>query len=189
MNEVVLVPFSKSNAETVLAWRNSPRIRENSLDDAVISAESHSAFLDRLAADASRDYFLVEVNGKPQAVLSFIGIGEKRVVWGCYIASEKVQPGMFPMLACIGIQYAFRFGTTQCLDSEVAEHNTAPLKFNKFLGLQESSRVEKETSSGNNVIFYQFSLPRAQVDAVLSKAKKVMTASRQKMLATFEVKK
>jgi len=189
MNEVVLIPFSRSNAEMVLAWRNSPRIRENSIDNAIISADSHAAFLDSLAEDNSRHYFVVEVNGQPQAVLSFVGIGRERVLWGCYIGSEKVQPGMFPMLACIGISYAFRFGTTQYLDSEVAAHNSAPLKFNKFLGLHETSLIEKKTSSGHNVSFYQFSLPRAQMDAVLNKARKVMTASRKKMLDTFEVKR
>lgn len=189
MNKAVLVPFSHSNSETVLAWRNSSRVRDNSIDDAVITNEAHAAFLDRLAVDTSRRYFVVEINGVPQAVLSFIGIGTEKVIWGCYIGSEKVQPGMFPMLACIGIRYAFNFKSTRYLNSEVAEHNTAPLKFNAFLGLNDVGAIEKTTSSGRKVCFHQFSLPADQVDCILDKARKVMTASRKEMLDSFEVKK
>ena len=189
MKKVVLVPFCQDNASTVLAWRNSPRIKDNSLDDSVISQESHIAFLKRLKADRSRQYFVVELGGSPVAVLSFVGLGEEHVVWGCYIGSEKVLPGMFPLLACIGIRYAFRFSTTRYLDSEVAEHNSAPLKLNQFLGVPFTSTIEKKTTRGRSVVFCQFSLPRDEAEKVLGKARKIMTLSMREMLDTFKVKK
>lgn len=189
MSGFKLVPFSPGNSATVLAWRNSERIRSNMLDDTVIKSGDHSNFLARLAEDQSRAYFVVELRNTPVATLYFTGLGSDGVTWGCYIGSEKPIPGLFVALVMIAIKYSFSLTTTNTLRSEVAEHNANPIKLNRFLGIPESARFRRSTSSGDQVEFIEYRLTSGGLDNVIEKAQKVMPTSIKQSYETMKLEK
>ncbi|HBW84816.1 MAG TPA: hypothetical protein DEF79_12335 [Gammaproteobacteria bacterium] len=172
-----LVPFNPENTETVLAWRNAERIRLNMLDDSTIGNEDHASFLRVLDTDESRAYFVVELRDTPVAAIYFTGLGGKEVTWGCYIGSEKAIPGLFVGLVIIAIKYSFSFPATESMRSEVASHNANPIKLNRFLGIPETGRILRYTSSGREVEFIEYRLVSGTIEPVLNKATKVIPSS------------
>lgn len=177
MSDLNLVPFSDNNIPIVLAWRNSDRIRENMLDDSVIKTENHREFLRALESDGTRAYFVVELRGTPVAAIYFTGLGGREVTWGCYIGTEKTMPGLFVALVIIAAKYSFRLPSTNTLRSEVAAHNANPIKLNRFLGIPESARLSRLTSSGRAVEFIEYQLSGDLFNRVIDKAKKIMPSS------------
>jgi UDP-4-amino-4,6-dideoxy-N-acetyl-beta-L-altrosamine N-acetyltransferase len=177
MNELKLVPFSFENASLILAWRNSERIRSNMLDDSIIDYGSHCKFLEALESDQSRAYFVVELRGMQVATIYFTGLGGNAVTWGCYIGTEKTIPGLFVALVVVAIKYSFSFTTTNILRSEVASYNVNPIKLNRFLGIAESRRFSRSTSSSREVEFVEYELSRDSRDIVLNRATTVLPSS------------
>lgn len=177
MSDLRLVPFSDENSDIVMAWRNSDRIRTNMLDDSIIESQAHRKFLTALESDGTREYFVVELRGVPVAALYFTGLGGKEVTWGCYIGTEKAIPGLFVALVVVATKYAFSTPSTGVLRSEVAVHNSNPIKLNRFLGIPESARITKLTSSGKNVEFIEYKLSADLLNDVMSKANKAMPSS------------
>ena len=189
MSGFKLVPFAPQNSSIVLAWRNSKRIRSNMLDDSIIESSDHGNFLELLAEDQSRAYFVVELRDTPVATLYFTGLGGEEVTWGCYIGSEKTIPGLFVALVIIAIKYSFGFATTNILRSEVAAHNANPIKLNRFLGIPESARFFRSTSRGEKVEFIEYRLTSVAVESIISKAKKVTPSSIKRSYETFTLEK
>lgn len=177
MSGFSLVPFTPENADIVLGWRNSERIRSNMLDDSIIETKDHKNFLKALARDESRAYFVVELRGAPVATLYFTGLGSKEVTWGCYIGSDKTIPGLFVALVVIATRYSFNFPSTGVLRSEVAAYNANPIKLNRFLGIPESARYNRSTASGREVEFIEYRLTSEELNNVLAKAAKAMPSS------------
>ena len=58
MADLKLVPFGFENAEQVLNWRNSERVRKNMIDDTIITPKQHSLFLTKLRDDSSANTLL-----------------------------------------------------------------------------------------------------------------------------------
>lgn len=189
MSSFKLVPFSAGNSATVLAWRNSERIRSNMLDDSVIENGDHSNFLKLLAEDESRAYFVIELKNTPVATIYFTGLGSTEVTWGCYIGSEKTIPGLFLALVMIAIKYSFGLHTTNTLRSEVAAHNSNPIKLNRFLGIPETARFCRTTSSGEEVEFIEYRLAPETLENVVGKAQKAMPSSIKQLCNTLILEK
>ncbi len=185
MSDLKLVPFSDINSSIILDWRNSNRIRTNMLDDSIIKSESHSKFLRTLQLDGTRAYFVVELRGVPVAAIYFTGLGCKEVTWGCYIGTEKTIPGLFVALVVIAAKYSFRLPSTNTLRSEVAAHNANPIKLNRFLGISESARLTRLTSSGKTVEFIEYQISGDFLNNVIDKAKKIMPSSLKKSCANI----
>jgi len=172
-----LVPFSSSNMDLVLRWRNAPRVKDNMLDDSTISAEDHLNFLEALAVDGSRAYFVVYMDELPVAALYVSRLGQPEVTWGCYIGIEKMIPGLFVALFLMATDIAFAESKTVALYSEVAEHNSAPVRFNRFLGLGVPTPQVRITVSGQSVNFLGYRLERSRLADVRARALKVMPGS------------
>ena len=99
------------------------------------------------------------------------------MTWGCYIGSEKAIPGLFVGLVIIAIKYSFSFPATESMRSEVASHNANPIKLNRFLGIPETGRILRYTSSGREVEFIEYRLVSGTIEPVLNKATKVIPSS------------
>jgi len=189
MSYLRLVPFSDENSDIVMAWRNSDRIRANMLDDSIIESQNHREFLTALESDGARKYFVVELRGTPVAALYFTGLGDNEVTWGCYIGTEKAIPGLFVALVIVATKYAFSTPSTNVLRSEVAAHNSNPIKLNRFLGIPESARLTRLTSSGREVEFIEYKLSSELLNGVMRKANKIMPSSIRKSCENIRLEK
>jgi RimJ/RimL family protein N-acetyltransferase len=164
MSKLALRPFSADNADQVLAWRNSERVRANSINDTVIGKEEHLRFLEKLVHDPSRAYFVVELSGEPVGTINFSGIGGDTVTWGCYIGHEKVIPGLFIALVFLAADRAFTDYATRVLRSEVAAHNLAPQQVNRHLGIASTGTRTCVAGSGRELLLLQYELGKDDWD-------------------------
>ena len=179
--------FSQSNADLVLAWRNAPHVRANSLNDEVIKLEDHLRFVDGLKGRADRNFFIVHIQGLPVAVLNVnvnAGVGS----WGCYLGGGEdrtVRPGVFPILIGVASIFAFEVLSCQELHSDVLQTNHSPQTMNAFLGILLSERRVETRPSGQEIPVVCFALSKAIWPTVLSKLNKVLTKQQQIWLADF----
>lgn len=181
MVDLKLVPFSIENAEQVLSWRNSERVRTNMIDDTIIDLKQHSAFLRKLEGDSSRKYFVVELRGESVAAIYFSDLDSAEITWGCYVGVEKVIPGLFVALVAVAVKFAFSYPNTLALKSEVALHNQSPIKMNRFLGIQSCARCLRATKSGQKIEFLTYKLTLDSFDSVLQKARSILPSSLKKL--------
>lgn len=182
-----LVPFSDANADLVLGWRNAVGVRGNMIDDSVISRADHQKFLKNLETDSCRSYFVVYLGERPVAALYFTGLGQPEVTWGCYIGTERMVPGLFVALFLIATDFAFAGSETRALCSEVAEHNSAPLRFNRFAGLEAENSYMRTTRSGRQIGFQSYRVEPSQLSGIRSKALKVMPGSMKQAYNEWKV--
>lgn len=182
-----LTPFSSDNAETVLEWRNKARVRHSMIDDSLISETQHQRFLEALQSDPTRAYYIVELGGHPVGALYFTGIGQPEVTWGCYIGVDGVIPGLFPAMMLMAARHAFSTPETLTLRSDVATHNSAPLKLNRYLGLEPTARRRIRTRMGKIIELVEFKLTRKDFEGVAAKARTIMPASIRQASNEFEL--
>ncbi len=134
------VPLGADMLETVRAWRNSSRIRNNMLSDQLISTDQQQAWFSGLQGDASRLYLVFHLQNLPVGMLYFSDIDEQRCSWGCYIGAEAVWPGSGLLLEVAALDFAFsRFGVN-CLHAAVLEFNKSPQRMHKAFGYRLVSR-------------------------------------------------
>ena len=174
MPTLSLTPFSKRNANIIIEWRNSNKIRKNMLNDSIIKEDEHDNFLENLENDSSKKYYLVSLDNQPVAALYLIDIGESEVTWGCYIGAAKIIPGLFPALFVSAGSLAFYYPETNVLRSEVAENNDNPIKLNRFLGIPISSRNTYAGSNHENRNFFEYKLEKANFESAKNKAWSIM---------------
>lgn len=183
---IVLERFSRYNADLVLSWRNAPDVRANFLNNAKITRDAHLAFVDNMANRGDRHYYIVHVNGRPEAVLN-VNLDGTEGQWGCYIGEQDTpRPGLFPLLIAISGTLAFRRLGCTSLSSEVVTGNHPPLKVNSFLGITQSgTRRENRPEGGeievllHRVELFEWPVIREQID-------KLMTRAYQDILSRFE---
>jgi len=162
MNCLMLVPFSKDQAELTLSWRNEERVRENSINDQPITLEAHLAFIEQLQQDISREYFVIKQGGKGVGVLSFTGVGSEDIYWGCYLAQGTLIPGLFAALLFIAADRAFEHLNAERLCSEVLAHNKQPQQMNTWLGIPVTGQHEIVRNGGVQVSVLEYTLGREQ---------------------------
>lgn len=183
---IYLERFDRKNANMVLSWRNAPHVRANSLNDAEIALDDHIAFVDGLASRSDRHFFILHINGHPEAVFN-INLDGTQGLWGCYIGGQtEPRPGLFPML--VGISGRLAFGTLGCttLKSEVLSANKPPQKLNSFIGVNSNgTRVEKRPS-GEKVEVLLYRVELAEWNDVRDQIDKVLTCGQRLMLSRFD---
>ncbi len=182
-----LAPFDKNNANLVLSWRNSERIRSNMLDDSIITIDEHNKFVQVLKSDETKSYFIVELDEHPVGAIYFNGIGSGSITWGCYIGVDRIVPGLFILLIIIAIKFAFGHVETQTLHSEVADHNANPIKVNQFLGISNRGKIIKKTTNDNEIEFHQYVIERKSVDHIMEKASKLLTSSMKNLVNNLNI--
>ena len=183
---IQLERFSRENADLVLSWRNADHVRANSLNDSEIAREDHLAFVDGLADRTDRNFFILYLDGRPEAVLN-VNLEGSRGVWGCYIGAQSTpRPGLFPML--IAISGGIAFGLLKCsaLDSEVLSRNSAPQRVNNFLGVQASDTRIETRPSGQEVEVLRYCVTDSSWPSVRARIDKLLTRTLLQALTRFD---
>lgn len=169
-----LTRVSSENAEMILSWRNSVKVRANSLDERKIRLSDHIDFIKNLNIE-NRHIFVVEIHNEPQGVFDIKKIGELVGLWGCYLSNTKtMRPGVFPLIVGLAGKLAFEELQLQNLRSEVLAHNSAPQRLNDYLGITRVGIREekKKYASCSEVICYE--LAKDDWNNVLTKINKIL---------------
>ena len=185
-SQIELQAFCAENADLVLSWRNTNRVRTNSLDDKLITKDEHLQFIDRLLNKPRVHYFVVLINNQPEAVIN-VDASEKIATWGCYIGSgDAPKPGIFPLLTLIACHLAFNFYHTSEIRSEVIEQNDAPQKLNKYLGIKKTGCRVITRVSGVRIKVIEYSLIRDEFPLIKEKAMGLLTKNFREIFSDFE---
>lgn len=127
--------IASSELETMLAWRNSPKVRANMYTRHEISLEEHLAWWGRVQRRDDCRYFMYELEGKAQGVVSFNAIDRvnKNAFWAFY-ASPAAPPGTGSRMEILALDYAFEELKLHKLSAEVLAFNQSVLNLHKKFG-------------------------------------------------------
>ena len=166
--------LSSENAEMILSWRNSEKVRANSLDERKIQLSDHIDFIENLNTE-KRHIFIVEIHNDPQGVFDVNEIGDLIGIWGCYLSDTKtIRPGVFPLMVALAGRLAFEELKLQNLRSEVLAHNIAPQRLNDYLGLTNVRRCEEKKGSSISKDIICYELSKGDWDSVLTRITKIL---------------
>jgi UDP-2,4-diacetamido-2,4,6-trideoxy-beta-L-altropyranose hydrolase len=87
-------PATMNDAAVMLRWRNDPTTRAVSRDGAIISAQTHNAWLQRTLADADRCLLVGQVGNVEIGVIRFDGLGNEESEVSLYLDPALVGLGL-----------------------------------------------------------------------------------------------
>lgn len=151
------IPESKFTAvtfdlnEKIRMWRNSPRVRENMLDDTVIDPNQQERWFDSLGNSKDKQYMVFHQDSRPIGMLYFSDISKESCVWGCYIGEEAVWPGTGVLLSVAALEYAFQTLKVETLVAEVFANNLSPIRIHQVFGYKAKPDRCVTTKSGREI--------------------------------------
>jgi UDP-4-amino-4,6-dideoxy-N-acetyl-beta-L-altrosamine N-acetyltransferase len=133
-----LNPMSYEDLDLVLAWRNSPRVRENMYTSHVISAEEHQRWFEKASRDPSKRLLMcVDESGIAVGVITFSDIDplHKRATWAFY-SGESARRGVGSEMEHLALDFAFENLGLEKLNCEVLSFNMAVVEFHRKHGFR-----------------------------------------------------
>lgn len=150
-------PVNDEMLEQIRLWRNMPRIRNNMLDDTIISPEKQQLWLKAIQNNTDNEYKVFYQNEKPIGMLYFTSINKKKCEWGCYLGEQAVWPGSGVILEIAALDYAFTILDMDNLYAEVFEENQSPIRMHHFFDYQIEKEKTCNTRSGRKITLKCFS--------------------------------
>ncbi|RPA50719.1 UDP-4-amino-4,6-dideoxy-N-acetyl-beta-L-altrosamine N-acetyltransferase [Shewanella vesiculosa] len=137
MSDVKLLPLSSDYLDLVLEWRNMPEVRKNMYTSHVISKKEHYEWFERIKCDATKAYFIFELDGKPSGLIGFVDINHNNhsATWAFYSGNTATR-GVGSLMEVTALNYAFDNLELHKLSCEVLEFNHSVIKFHKKFGFQ-----------------------------------------------------
>lgn len=125
------------DAEMLLAWRNSDRVRSVSHDDDVVPLDTHLQWLERRLATGADSIVVVEYRGEPAGVARCDAVDGQPGMWSwsCNASDTVTAPGVGATLPVIGLGLGFgRLQATQMV-AEVLASNKNMNGIHRRLGI------------------------------------------------------
>ncbi|MFG1951443.1 UDP-4-amino-4,6-dideoxy-N-acetyl-beta-L-altrosamine N-acetyltransferase [Micromonospora sp. NPDC048830] len=146
-----LRPAENADLETILRWRNHPRVREVSLTRHEISPAEHAAWWAVVRTDPDRRLLVHEHRGEPCGVVTFSGVDspEKALTWGFYLDVEGLDARGQLMPAWLSLEraaiaYAFDTLGARTLGGETLATNRPVLALHRRFGFEIVRRYERD---------------------------------------------
>ena len=153
-------PVEESDRWRLLDWRNSDRVRAVSIDGAVISRDTHSAWFDRLVAERADELLIVTWDGAPVGVVSLERVDRQQAVcsWGCHLGVTDVPPGVGAVLPVIGLGFGFDRHGMRRMTAQVLGGNRNMLGIHRRLGVPIEGtlreHVRRDDGTISDVVLY-----------------------------------
>ena len=132
MKEIELINFIDLTIDEkmmVLSWRNDYRIREWMYDSEIISKERHLNFINNLARETDKLYFLVKDKNRFLGVIDFTKIKYNKAHMGIYLNPEIKGKG--EILLDTIISYGTSIIKLNIIIAEVYSQNTKAIELYK----------------------------------------------------------
>jgi UDP-4-amino-4,6-dideoxy-N-acetyl-beta-L-altrosamine N-acetyltransferase len=129
-------PMSSADLESVLKWRNHPKVRKHMYTKHEITLDEHTRWFERSINDPSRHLLIYEREGLP---LGFSSLQEVHnghtAIWGFYLSPDAPR-GNGHLLGELTLTFAFSHLGLHKVCSEVLAHNVKSLSFHQSLGFR-----------------------------------------------------
>jgi UDP-4-amino-4,6-dideoxy-N-acetyl-beta-L-altrosamine N-acetyltransferase len=150
-------------------WRNSENVRPYMYTDHIISIEEHSEWFERMMADGTNKYCVIELDKVAVGVvcLTDIDVVNECCSWGFYIFDPNVRgKGVGSFVEKYILKYVFEDLKLQKLSCEVLETNPNVVKMHEKFGFVQEGFFEKAIKKGDQLIgFYRLSILKENYDA------------------------
>jgi UDP-4-amino-4,6-dideoxy-N-acetyl-beta-L-altrosamine N-acetyltransferase len=156
----ILRAIKEDELPTILAWRNSPKIKANMYSRHDISLEEHLAWWTRLKDSSDRAYFIYEHHGIPTGVVGFSQIDtyHQNASWAFY-ASPDAPPGSGARMELLALDHAFDDLQLKKLYCEVLEFNQSVINLHTKFGFKvEGVFKEQHLYENSHIDIYRLAI-------------------------------
>ncbi|RAU22886.1 UDP-2,4-diacetamido-2,4,6-trideoxy-beta-L-altropyranose hydrolase [Paramagnetospirillum kuznetsovii] len=131
------------DGEVLLAWRNDPVTRANSLETAEVERDHHFAWLDRVLADRERILMIGEYGGERIGMVRFDTCRDKEWRVSVSVAPEARGKGAGQALLTMAVSTLLRQVGPVDLIAEIREANPASRKIFVACGFVQADRADE----------------------------------------------
>ncbi|MGL5335667.1 MAG: UDP-4-amino-4,6-dideoxy-N-acetyl-beta-L-altrosamine N-acetyltransferase [Enterovibrio sp.] len=151
MKKIRLRQLTKIDLPTVLTWRNMPAVRANMYTKHEITLAEHIKWFENLTGDASKQYFICEVNEKPCGVIGFSEINKTpgQACWAFYSSADAPR-GIGALMEYAALLYIFDHLNLHKLRCEVLAFNKSVIKLHQKFGFMIEGRIRKAHFDGQH---------------------------------------
>lgn len=140
----------------LLAWRNQKYVRENMVDDGIISVESHKQYLERLRTREDQKVFIAFYDDEPVAVMTF-RFNEGNIESGSYVIHEEdLNKGFGVITGYARFEYIFGKMPDGKMQTVILEHNKKNIGLQSNFGcvLEKTEIIEKTDGTREKAFVY-----------------------------------
>lgn len=152
---VELTPVLATDLPQLRAWRNSPDIAGQMLDQRQISPEAQQQWFARISTDPSQQHFVIRYKEQPVGACNLkqpdgtAVEGSAVLESGFYLADPRFRGSMLAFFPALALnQYCFQTLGCTTLLAHVKLDNQAALRFNQQLGYQATQQLSQPTPDG-----------------------------------------
>lgn len=127
------ITLGEKESKDILTLRNQKNIRENMVDDELISLENHLIWVKSLENNENKRYFAIDLENEIVGSVSFVKDKEK-VSWGIFF-KEEINPFVSSASTFLFLDFLF-LNICEKLYSYVKKENLKALSFNKSFGFK-----------------------------------------------------
>jgi UDP-4-amino-4,6-dideoxy-N-acetyl-beta-L-altrosamine N-acetyltransferase len=160
------VNLDPTERQMVLEWRNSESVRNGMYSNNEILPLDHANFIEELASNDSKLYYLAFLIHEPVGVVYFTGIDSyhKRGIYGIYLRPDGKHPAdTGDALKKAILALAFEKMNFNTLNSEVLSDNKLAYIYNRRNGFKEEGRLRSYINRGNHTLdVYLFGMLKSE---------------------------
>lgn len=161
--------------EQLLSWRNQEFVRENMVDDSVISMESHRKYLERLRTKDDQKVFIAFYDGNPVAVMTF-RFNESNIESGSYVINEEdLSKGFGVITGYARFEYIFDKMPDGKMQTIILEHNKKNINLQRNFGCIMENTVKIEKSDGTIENAFIYTMTKEQWDTHRDKIQRLIS--------------
>lgn len=135
--DVKLIDMAESHQELVRKWRASPEVSAYMYTSPTLSPESQLTWFRGIAADSSKQYWIITLDEAPVGVANLVGIdgANRRATWAFYLGETSTRGrGVGAKVEYLVLSYVFEHLSLNKLCCEVFCFNEAVIKMHQRFG-------------------------------------------------------
>lgn len=161
---VHLRPIELDDMTRILAWRNLPEVAAYMYTDHVISDAEHARWFAGAMTDATKRYWIIELDGEPVGLANLydISASQKRAYWAFYLADDRVRgKGVGSATERFVMRHVFEELGLDVLCCEVLATNEGVVRMHQRYGFQVDGVLRRHViKAGERVDVVALSLLR-----------------------------
>jgi UDP-4-amino-4,6-dideoxy-N-acetyl-beta-L-altrosamine N-acetyltransferase len=141
--QVRLRHLADEDCDRLLVWRNSPQVAAHMYSDHLITPEEHARWFAGIAGDATRAFWIIEMDRNPVGLVNLYDIHPEQCEWAYYLADPATRgQGVGAWVEFIMLDYVFATLGLDRLWCEVLAANESVWKLHLSFGFEVSARLE-----------------------------------------------
>lgn len=140
-----LIEINNDNVSMILAWRNSPRVRENMYTRHEISLDEHLAWWEKTKNRKDQKYFIYYYQKQPGGVIGLTQIDEtnSNCCWAFYTSPDAPR-GTGIRMEYLALEFVFEKLNLRKLYCEVLAFNKPVIKLHQKFGFEIEGIFKKQ---------------------------------------------